>query len=106
MPGDWSGLTIEAETADPDSTLSLYQQALALRRKVPELRGDEFAWLGAPEGCLAYRRGPGFVVVLNAGDAPAPLPAGEVLLTSGPLSLPADAAARTLPPNTAVWLRT
>jgi alpha-glucosidase len=106
MPDDWSGLTVEAETADPDSTLSLYQQALALRRKVPELRSDEFAWLGAPEGCLAYRRGPGFVVVLNAGDAPAPLPAGEVLLTSGPLSLPADAAARTLPANTAVWLRT
>src|SRR6266700_2403306 len=101
MPGDWSGLTVEAEAADPDSTLSLYQQALALRRKVPELRGEEFAWLGAPDGCLAYRRGPGFVVVLNAGDAPAPLPAGEVLLASGPLPVSSpvpsasDAASRT-----------
>jgi alpha-glucosidase len=61
---------------------------------------------------LAYRRGPGFVVVLNAGDAPALLPAGEVLLASGPLPIsspvpsPSDAASRTLPANTAVWLRT
>jgi alpha-glucosidase len=104
MPDDWSALTVEAEAADPDSTLSLYQQALALRRKMPELRGDEFTWLGAPEGCLAYRRGQGFVVVLNAGDTPAPMPAGEVLLASGPL--PSPATMRTLPANTAVWLRT
>jgi alpha-glucosidase len=36
---------------------------------------------------------------LNAGAEPAPLPAGEVLLSSGPL------AGSTLPGNTAVWLR-
>jgi alpha-glucosidase len=38
-------------------------------------------------------------VVLNAGSASVPMPAGEVLLASGPLT---DG---TLPANTAVWLR-
>ncbi len=100
MPADWAARTVEAESGDADSTLSLYQAALALRRKTPELRTQEFAWLGAPEGCLAYRRGHSFLVALNTSDKPAPMPPGEVLLASGPLS------DHLLPPNTAAWLRT
>jgi alpha-glucosidase len=99
MPDDWAGVTVEAESADPDSTLALYQDALELRRKLAELRVDDFSWLDAPDGCLAYRRGQGLVVVLNAGDAPAPMPPGDVLLASGPVT------GDVLPPNTAVWLR-
>jgi alpha-glucosidase len=99
MPEGWASLTVEAESAEPDSMLALYQQALMLRRKTAELRTDEFTWIDAPESCLAYRRGNGFAVVVNAGDQPAPLPSGDVALASGPLT---DGL---LPPNTAVWIR-
>ncbi len=99
MPAEWQAFTVEAELADPDSTLRLYQRALRLRRELTELHGSSFDWVQAPAGCLAYRRGPNLVVYLNAGDAPVELADGEVLLASGPIP---DG---TLPPNTAVWLR-
>ena len=98
MPDDWAALTVEAESADPDSMLALYQHALSLRRKTPELRTDEFTWLDAPEWCLAYRRGSGFQFMLNAGEQPVAVPSGDVALASGPVT---DG---WLPPNTAVWL--
>jgi len=46
---------------------------------------------------LAFRRGP-LTVVLNCGTSPVALPAGEVLISSGPVN-------GTLPADTAVWLR-
>jgi alpha-glucosidase len=71
---------------------------LRLRRSLPELRSGAFAWLSAPPDCLGFRRGT-LTVLLNAGSAAVDLPAGQVLLASGPLH-----AAR-LPPDTAVWVR-
>jgi alpha-glucosidase len=100
MPDDWAGLTAEAESADPDSVLALYQQALALRRKTAELRTEEFTWLDAPDGCLSYRRGTGFIAVINVSGPPATLPSGDVVLASGPLTDEGQ-----LPTNTAAWLR-
>jgi alpha-glucosidase len=38
-------------------------------------------------------------VAVNAGDQPVPLPAGDLVLASGPVP---DAV---LPPDTAVWIR-
>jgi alpha-glucosidase len=99
MPYEWEHFTVEAQQHDPDSTLSLYRTALRLRRSLPELRDSAFSWQQAPEGCLAYRRGPSLAVALNASDVPVELPPGQVLLASGPLE------ADKLPANTAVWLR-
>jgi alpha-glucosidase len=99
MPAEWKSFTVEAELADPDSTLWLYRRALQLRRELTELHGSSFAWLQAPEGCLAYRRGPNLVVALNAGDVPVQLPPGEILLSSSVID------GDKLPANTAVWLR-
>jgi alpha-glucosidase len=99
MPHEWQDFTVEAQLSDEDSTLSLYRRALALRRRLPELHGSAFSWQQAPDGCLAYRRGPSLVVALNASDVPVELPPGEVLLASGPLE------PDKLPANTAVWLR-
>ncbi|MDQ2835877.1 MAG: glycoside hydrolase family 13 protein [Actinomycetota bacterium] len=99
MPAQWRSFTVEAQLDDPDSTLSLYRRALRLRRELGELHGTSFQWQQAPQGCLAYRRGPRLVVALNAGDVPVELPPGEVLLASG--SIEGD----KLPANTAVWLR-
>jgi len=97
MPDDWAELTVERELDDAGSMLSLYRQALALRRDRPEMTGPGIAWYGAPDGCLAFRRDGGLTCALNATDAPVPLPPGTVVLASAPLAgdgmLPGDAAA-------------
>ncbi|MEO8888913.1 MAG: glycoside hydrolase family 13 protein [Jatrophihabitantaceae bacterium] len=98
MPAGWGPSTVEAEQADPTSTLQLYRQALALRRTLPEFATTGLEWSDAPLGVLAYNRG-SIAVALNAGTDAVPLPAGEVLLASGPLE------SGTLPGSTAVWLR-
>ena len=64
---------------------------------------DTASWTHEPEAAvldgdvLRVRRGD-LLVVLNCGDAPAELPAGEVLVSSGPLD-------GVLPPATSAWLR-
>jgi alpha-glucosidase len=99
MPRSWAGLTVERQLEDEDSTLSLYRQALELRKTHDAFAGEALAWYGAPEGCFAFRRkGGGLVCVLNTSDEAVPLPPGEVLLASGPLD------EDYLPPDTAVWL--
>ena len=98
MPPDWAARTVAAELADPDSTLSLYREMLRIRRARAELTHAEVTWVGAPDGCLALRRGDTLLVIANMGDVPAELPVGRVLLASGPL------AASRLPPDSAVWL--
>jgi alpha-glucosidase len=97
MPGEWAGLTVEKQIEDADSTLSLYRQAIELRKTHPAFGGDELEWYGAPAGCFAFRRkSGGLVCALNTSASPIALPPGELLLSSGPLvdgKLPADAAA-------------
>jgi alpha-glucosidase len=100
MPESWAPLTVEAQQADTASTLALYTRALALRRTNPDLRGGEFDWVEAPEGSLAFRRGPDLVVAVNFADTPAPLPPGEVILASNPVGEDG-----LVPAHTGVWLR-
>jgi alpha-glucosidase len=99
MPVEFADFTVEAEHADPASTLSLYRRALRLRRDLPSLHGMDFSWIDGPSDCLVFRRGGDLIVAVNAGGTPVPLPDGEVLLASGDLN------GTELPPNTAVWLR-
>jgi alpha-glucosidase len=98
MPPDWSSLTVEAQSADPGSMLSLYRAALALRASSAALTGEGLQWLPAPEGCLAFRRPGGLVCLVNLSGAPVPLPEGRVLLASAPV----DGGA--VPGDAAVWL--
>ncbi|WP_375502377.1 glycoside hydrolase family 13 protein [uncultured Jatrophihabitans sp.] len=99
MPEGWAAVTVEAEGADPGSTLHLFRTAIAHRRtSLAELPDSKVDWLEAPAGCLSYRRG-AVTVLLNAGSASVPLPPGDVLIASGPVS------GGQLPPDTAVWLR-
>jgi alpha-glucosidase len=99
MPYEWAPLTVEAQLEDADSMLSLYRQAIELRKKHAAFAGGELEWFGAPAGCFAYRRkGGGLICALNTTSAPVPLPPGEVLLSSDPL------IDRQLPPDTAAWL--
>jgi alpha-glucosidase len=98
MPDGWADLTAEAELDEPDSMLSLYRRVLDLRPKYAAPAGDSIEWYGAPDGCLAFRRGNGLTCALNASSVNVPLPPGDMVIASGPL---ADGA---LPPDTAVWL--
>jgi alpha-glucosidase len=99
IPSEWSGLTAEAQLEDIDSTLSLYRQAIELRKNRPEFAGEGIEWYGAPEGCLAFRRSMGkLVCALNAGPTPIGLPPGDLLLSSKPL------VDGKLAPNSAAWL--
>jgi alpha-glucosidase len=99
MPAGWGPLTVEAESADDGSMLSLYRTALRLRRTSPAFDGESLEWLPAPGGCLAFRRPGGLVCLLNLSGADVPLPEGSVLLAS------ADVDGGRLPPDAAVWLR-
>ncbi|WP_110183112.1 glycoside hydrolase family 13 protein [Nocardioides solisilvae] len=102
QPAGWAALTAQAQQGDPASTLEFYRRALAVRREHALDAGDEVALLdpldGWGEDVLALRRGP-LTVVLNCGDGPVAVPAGEPVVASGPLE------AGLLPPDTAVWLR-
>ena len=99
QPDDWADLTVARQERDPRSTLRLYRDAIALRRTL--LRGHEapLRWLDAPDGVVAFERAGALACAVNMGDSPVPLPTGDVLLASGPLT------AGTLPPDTAVWTR-
>jgi alpha-glucosidase len=102
QPADWAALTVEQQTGDPSSMLSLYREALRIRREHPALGDGTMTWLASSPTVLAFRREPGFVAAVNLGADPAPLPKATeglpVLLASGPL--PDDGP---LPGDTAVW---
>jgi alpha-glucosidase len=99
IPPEWADLTVEKQLSDPDSPLSFFRHALALRRTRAEFDGAGVEWLPAPDGAMIFRRSDGgLVCVLNAGDEPLSLPYGDVILSSAPLT---DGA---LPPNAAAWL--
>jgi alpha-glucosidase len=103
QPSHWASLTVSAQAGDPDSMLSLYREALRLRRSHAALGASgsaELRWLDTPDGVLAFSRVPGFVCATNFTDSAVPMPVpGEVFLASAPVN------GAALPPNTTVWLR-
>jgi alpha-glucosidase len=100
QPSSWVDRTMRAQAARPDSMLTLYREALRLRRTQPELGDGPMSWLPAGPGVLAFARGAGgFACVVNLSGAPTALPAGELVLASDPV------VDGQLPPDTAAWLR-
>ncbi|MBB1515036.1 glycoside hydrolase family 13 protein [Tessaracoccus sp. MC1679] len=94
----WFGhYSVEAESEDPGSTLSMYRRAAQLRR---ELQTDEsMVWIPTDyDEVLRFRRSGGWEVVSNFGKDPVQLPEGEILVASGPWG-------DELPGETTVWLR-
>lgn len=99
QPVDWAQLSVEAQDADPDSTLNLYRAAIALRRRIDDFSGSDLEWLELGADVLAFRRGDGTVSITNLGAVPVPLPAHhEVLLASELLE------GGALPPDSTAWL--
>lgn len=71
--GDLSAHNVEAQRADPGSTLHLVRDLIALRREHGDLRAGAYTSLRAPAGAWAWRRGESFAVAVN-------LSGGEVMV--------------------------
>lgn len=98
QPAEWAEHARDAETGDPDSTLSLYRDLLATRRAYG-LGAGAVEWLdGFGDDVIAFRNGD-VTVVANVGASPVALPASDVLVASEP------GIEKTLPADTTVWLR-
>ncbi|MFF8956889.1 glycoside hydrolase family 13 protein [Streptomyces sp. NPDC014894] len=101
QPDSWRGLSAEAQSGDPRSTLELYRSAIALRKELPGLGDGGMEWIEAPAGVLALGR-PGLVCTLNtlATEAVLPVP-GRPLLSSAALEFSGGDV--RLPGETCVW---
>ncbi|GAA2792343.1 glycoside hydrolase family 13 protein [Nonomuraea dietziae] len=96
MPAGWGPLSVEAQTGEAGSMLSLYREALRLRRTV----SGELRWSDSPEGTLVFSRDDGFVCTVNLTGSEIAFPApGEPVLSSGPVE------PGTLAPDSATWWR-
>ena len=92
----WFGpLSVQAQEHDPASTLAMYRQALAWRRRLQA--AESLEWMpGASEQVLHFARPGGWQSVTNFGPQAVPLPPGTVVVASAPLDgglLPADTTA-------------
>jgi len=98
QPPEWAGYARDAQEGQPDSTLELYKEALALRAKHGLGLGD-VEWLrGYPEDVIAFRNG-NVIVIANVGTQIVTIPPGVIALSSEPVSA-------NLPGDTTVWLET
>jgi len=96
QPAWFAQYSVEAEDADPDSTLNLYRHALALRHRLQS--AEHLEWIEtAARDVLHYRRPNGWEIVTNFGADAVSLPSGRIVLATGPV-------ADTLPGETTVWL--
>ncbi len=104
QPEGWGRYSVEAQLVSPDSMLTLYRSALALRRSEPALREGSFAWHhvlnDTEQPVIAFFRGADFLCLVNLGSDSVPLPeSSSILLASS------DIRGHEIPGDTAVWLR-
>ena len=96
QPDSFGERSAARQVDDETSMLSLYRTAIALRRE--HLAGGlDFAIEPVEGGVLRFRRG-GLTVMVNMGGSPVEIPAGDVVLVSGPIK---DGM---LPKDTGIWV--
>jgi alpha-glucosidase len=94
----WGSYSVESQIFR-GSTLSLYTEALALRKSEAGLGDGPMNWVDVGSDVLAFSRPGNFACYVNFGS-PIEIPAGaEVLLTSQEL------VNDVIPSDTTVWLR-
>lgn len=97
MPPDWAGLTVERQSADPDSTLNFFRELIRLRRRAFRFDNATVEWVRHDRTVLHFRSG-GVHCVLNTGTRPVSLSDGRLLAASAPL------VGGRLAPDSAAWL--
>ena len=95
-PPSWAALAVQAQAADPRSTLSLYRDALRQRRS-GHATGPLHWFESAPE-VLRFRREGGLSCLVNLGKEPLPVPDGPA-----PVLCSADLVDGALPVDAAAW---
>jgi alpha-glucosidase len=98
QPGWFGSVSVEAQDGVPGSTLTLYREALRLRRRLQS--AETLEWVGAGGSVLHFVRPGGWHSITNFGEEPVDLPSGRVVIVSGELS---DG---NLPCNTTAWIVT
>ena len=102
LPATWNELTVEIQSSNSESSLSLYKKALSERAK---LFGDatDFSWdvSRIEDGILGFSRG-GIQVYLNSGGKSVKLVAGTIILSSSG-SPTCENGELELMPKRAVW---
>ena len=102
QPAWFADVAASVQDGDPGSTLTFYRTALDARHRLQQ--GEELDWVDAGDPQVVHvARHEGWHSVTNFGTADVALPAGTVLVASGPLAEGVDGAAR-LPGETTVWL--
>ncbi|WP_246140017.1 glycoside hydrolase family 13 protein [Protaetiibacter larvae] len=97
QPVYWPSYARDAQQGVPESTLEFYRSALAARR-AHGLGSGTVEWLPSEDPEVLVLRNGAVTVVANTGAGTTPLPAGRVVLASGPLG------ADRIPGDTTVWL--
>ncbi len=101
QPPSFTALAASSQASDPGSTLTLYRDALRLRRTLFSRAAPELEWVevSGRDDVVAYRRGD-VTVVTNFGSEPFPIPSewGNVELSSAPSS------GNDLPGASAAWI--
>lgn len=96
----WMGnFSAESQDGVAGSTLTMYREALALRKLEEGLGDGPMTWIEAGKDVVAFSRPGNFACFINFGAA-IEIPNGaKVLISSGPLE------GNSIPTDTAVWLR-
>jgi len=95
----WGMYSVDSQDGVEGSTLSMYREALALRKQEPGLGDGPMEWIEAGKDVVAFERPGDFACYINFGAA-IQLPSNsQILVASGPVT------GHTLPTDTAVWLR-
>lgn len=97
---EWANLSRESQRKDPNSTLSMYKNALKMREE-RGLGSGSFAWLPeyASDNVIAFIN-ESTVVIMNMGKEAIELPPLEILLGSNPSA----GIEGILQPNQSVWM--
>ncbi len=103
QPAWFGDYAVEREAADPGSTLSLYREALALRRRLQSEERLEWIETGRDD-VLHFARPSGWQVVTNFGTEPYPLPDGSRVLLASTGGERAPRAGGEVAGESTVWI--
>ena len=95
----WGKYSVDSQDGVDGSTLSMYRQALAIRKQEMGLGDGPMEWIQAGQEIVAFKRPGDFACYINFGPAFELPSKSAILIASAPIS------GQTLPTDTAVWVR-